>query len=60
MKKISLILSLFSFINAQLNFSGELNPLVMTRTSDQSQINLPFRIMSLDLGYTVGSLDIKT
>ena len=34
--------------------------MVMTRTSDQSQINLPFRIMSLDLGYTVGSLDIKT
>jgi hypothetical protein len=61
MKKILLILSSsFSFMNAQLNYSGEINPLVMTRTFDQSQINLPFRILSLDLGYTVQSLDIKT
>jgi len=61
MKKILLILSLsFSFMNAQLNYSGEINPLVMTRTSDQSQINLPFRLLSLDVGYTMGAIDIKT
>ena len=61
MKKILLILSSsFSFMNAQLNYSGEINPLVMTRTSDQSQINLPFRLLSLDVGYTMGAIDIKT
>ncbi|MBT4270972.1 MAG: hypothetical protein HOG73_08685 [Candidatus Marinimicrobia bacterium] len=59
MNKILLLLSL-SLASAQLNYTGEINPSVMTRTSDQSQINLPFRIMSLDLGYTIGSLDIKT
>lgn len=61
MKKILLILSSsFSFMNAQLNYAGEINPLVMTRTSDQSQINLPFRLLSLDVGYTMGAIDIKT
>ena len=61
MKKILLILSSsFSFMNAQLNYSGEINPLVMTRTSDQSQINLPFRLLSLDVGYTMGAIDVKT
>ena len=60
MKNILLILSSLSFMNAQFNYSGEINPLVMTRTSDQSQINLPFRLLSLDVGYTMGAIDIKT
>ena len=61
MKNILLILSSsLSFMNAQFNYSGEINPLVMTRTSDQSQINLPFRLLSLDVGYTMDAIDIKT
>lgn len=47
-------------LKAQLNYTGEINPSIMTRTSDQSQINLPFRLLSLDLGFTRGSIDIKT
>ena len=47
-------------MNAQFNYSGEINPLVMTRTSDQSQINLPFRLLSLEVGYTMDAIDIKT
>ena len=61
MKNILLILSSsLSFMNAQFNYSGEINPLVMTRTSDQSQINLPFRLLSLEVGYTMDAIDIKT
>jgi hypothetical protein len=63
MNKISRLLQLsvlLSTLSAQLNYTGEINLSVMTRTSDQSQINLPFRLLSLNLGYTIGSLDIKT
>jgi len=58
MKKISLLL--LSFASAQINYSGEINPSVMTRNSDQSQINLPFRIATLEGGYTFGNVDLKT
>ena len=57
MKKILLLLS---FASAQINYSGEINPSVMTRKSNQSQINLPFRIATLEGGYTFGSIDLKT
>ena len=50
MKKLSLLL--LSFASAQINYSGEINPSVMTRKSNQSQINLPFRIATLEGGYT--------
>ena len=58
MKKLSLLL--LSFASAQINYSGEINPSVMIRKSDQSQINLPFRIATLEGGYTFGSVDLKT
>ena len=54
------LLLLTATLSAQLSYSGELNPNVMTRTSDQSQINLPYRLLSLDLGYTLGNWDLKT
>lgn len=59
MKKILLLLS-FTIVTAQLNYLGEINPLVMMRTSDQSQINLPFRLLSVDVGYSMGAMDIIT
>lgn len=58
--KILLFISIFSGLKGQLNYSGELNPYVMNRTSDRSQINLPYRLLSLDLGYTLGNWDLKT
>ena len=54
------LLLLPASLPAQINFSGEINPNVMTRTSDQSQINLPYRLLSLDLGFTMGNWDLKT
>ena len=57
MKKLLLLLS---FASAQINYSGEINPSMMTRKSDQSQINLPFRIATLEGGYTFGNVDLKT
>ena len=59
MKKYIFLLTI-KFISAQFNYSGEINPYVMNRTSNKTQINLPYRIISLDLGYTIGNLDIKT
>ncbi len=55
-----LLLLLTTTTFSQINYAGEINPSVMTRTSDQTQINLPFRILSFDLGYTMGTLDLKT
>ena len=58
--KILLILIILSVVSAQINYTGEINPFIMTRTADQSQINLPFRLLSLDVGYSKGPLDLKT
>ena len=58
--KILLFISILSGLTGQLNYSGELSPYVMNRTSDRSQINLPYRLLSLDLGYTLGNWDLKT
>jgi len=67
LRRLNLVLPLFLLLplvrptlKAQINYTGEINPSVMTRTSDRTQINLPFRLLSLDLGYTMGSLDLKT
>ncbi|MBN4081385.1 hypothetical protein JYT44_03370 [Caldithrix abyssi] len=54
------LLILLTTAHAQFNYTGSFNPLVMTRLSDQSQINLPFRLLSMDFRYTMGSLDINT
>ncbi len=58
--KILFTLLLICTAHAQMNISGELNPYVMTRTADQSQINLPFRLLSLDFGFSFESFDFKT
>ena len=69
MKKISkgirylqllLPLQLFNLLNAQLNYSGSLNPGNMYRLSDQSEISLPFRIAEAEVGYSLGDFEIKT
>ena len=49
MKNLILFLSI-SYLSAQFNYSGEVNPYVMTRTSNKTQIDLPYRIMSVNLG----------
>jgi len=47
-------------VQAQISVSGEINPYVMTRTTNSSQINLPFRLLSLDMGYSFEQFDLKT
>jgi|TARA_B110001454_G_scaffold218633_1_gene247232 hypothetical protein len=59
MKKLTFIFSI-SFMLAQVNYSGEVTAKSMTRISNKLQINLPYRIFSLNLGYTLGSIDINT
>ena len=60
-KKITSTLFLaVGLVHAQISVSGEINPYVMTRTSNSSQINLPFRLLSLDIGYSFEKFDIKT
>ena len=60
-KKITTTLFLAAgLVQAQISVSGEINPYVMTRTSNSSQINLPFRLLSLDIGYSFEKFDIKT
>jgi len=62
MKKLPLspLLLLPLFINAQVSYSGSLQPVTMNRTSDYSAITLPFRIAELDVGFTNGNFDFKT
>ena len=60
-KKITSILFLAAgLVQAQISVSGEINPYVMTRTTNSSQINLPFRFLSLDMGYSFEQFDLKT
>ena len=60
-KKITSILFLAAgLVQAQISVSGEINPYVMTRTTNSSQINLPFRLLSLDMGYSFEQFDLKT
>ena len=47
-------------VSAQLNYSGSVHPAGMFRSSDGSQISLPFRMSELKLGYTLGNFDFKT
>jgi hypothetical protein len=47
-------------LSAQLHYSGSAQPTGMFRSSDGSEISLPFRMAELKLGYTLGNFDIKT
>lgn len=59
-KKLILSIFIAGTVKAQMNIAGEFNPYVMTRTADQSQIDLPFRLLSLDFGFSFESFDFKT
>ena len=48
------------FLHGQLNYSGSLRPATMVRTSDHSEISLPFRLLEAEVGYTHGNFDLKT
>ena len=58
-KKLTFFISI-SFTIAQINYSGEVTAKSMNRISNNSEINLPYRILSFKLGYTLGQLDINT
>lgn len=60
-RKITITLFLAAgLVQAQISVSGEINPYVMTRMKNSSQIDLPFRLLSLDIGYSFEKFDIKT
>ena len=59
MKKFTILLAI-SLSTAQINYSGELAAKYMNRISDKSEINLPYRMISFNLGYTLGAIDINT
>ena len=59
MKKLTILLAI-SLSTAQINYSGELAAKYMNRISDKSEINLPYRMISFNLGYTLGAIDINT
>ena len=59
-KIISILFLAAGLVQAQISVSGEINPYVMTRTTNSSQINLPFRLLSLDMGYSFEQFDLKT
>ena len=58
MKLVLLILPVI--LSAQLDYNGSIHPTGMLRSSDVSQISLPFRLVELKLGYTLGDFDLKT
>jgi len=58
MKLVLLILPVI--LSAQLDYNGSIHPTGMLRSSDGSQISLPFRLVELKLGYTLGDFDLKT
>lgn len=59
-KKIILVLLNSFFLWCQTIITGEINPYVMTRTSDRSQIDLPFRLLSFQIDHSFNAFDIKT
>lgn len=62
MKKIILFILVFtnSILIGQFTYSGNVHPLKMIRTSDQSEINLPFRLATINANYTLGAFDLVT
>ena len=46
-----------SLLLSQFQFQGSFRPLGMVNIKDGSEISLPFRIATLDVGYTFGNID---
>jgi len=44
----------------QFTYSGNVHPLKMIRTTDQSEINLPFRLATVQANFTFGAFDLVT
>ena len=57
---LPLLLQLPPFLQAQINYSGSINPGNMFRLSDKSEISLPFRLAEAELGFSLGDFEIKT
>ena len=45
---------------AQWNMSGSVHPITLQRISDGSAIQLPFRIIDVDLGYSIVDIELVT
>ena len=60
MKRLSFPFLLISLVSGQWNYSGSFQPITMHRTSDLSNISLPFRIAELEVGFSKGDFDFIT
>ena len=60
LKRYFPILLLLVKTNAQISYSGSINPSKMVRLSDQTEISLPSRIAEAEVGYSLGDFEIKT
>jgi hypothetical protein len=53
-----LLIVLFpTFLLSQFQYQGTFQPMGMVNITDGSDISLPFRVTTLDLGYTFGNID---
>jgi len=57
---LSILIISNSILMGQFTYSGNVHPLKMIRTSDQSEINLPFRLATINANYTLGAFDLVT
>ena len=60
MKRLTFSFLLISLVSGQWNYSGSFQPITMHRTSDLSNISLPFRIAELEVGFSKGDFDFIT
>ena len=60
MKRLSFPFLLISLVSGQWNYSGSFQPITMHRTSDLSNISLPFRIAEIEVGFSKGDFDFIT
>ena len=60
MKRLAFSFLLISLVSGQWNYSGSFQPITMHRTSDLSNISLPFRIAEIEVGFSKGDFDFTT
>ena len=60
MQKLFWSLFPIAILFGQLNYTGSFKPGNMHRLSDQTEISLPFRLIEVEIGYSMGDFEIQT
>ena len=60
MQKLFWLLFPIAILFGQLNYTGSFKPGNMHRLSDQTEISLPFRLIEVEIGYSMGDFEIQT